>query len=69
MAGRFIAPHAHNEDWVPDAPVLTLGMGYEFDDDKDRLNRAKHCYGLESGHDLVWRLTTPIGPAPPRWWD
>lgn len=65
MAGRFIAPHAHNQDWVPDAPVLTLGMGYEFDDDKDRLNRAKHGYGLESGHDLVWRLTIPIGPAPP----
>lgn len=65
MAGRFIVRNAEDQAWAPEPPPLTIGMGYEFDEDKDELNRAKHRYGLDSGQDLLWRLTLPVGSAPP----
>ena len=65
MAGRFIVLNAEDQAWAPLPPPLTIGMGYEFDEDKDRVNRAKHQYGLDGGYDLLWRLTLPIGKSPP----
>lgn len=65
MSGRFIVRNAAHPEWVPGSPVLTIGMGYEFDPAKDEINRIKHGYGLESGEDLLRRLTFPLGRGPP----
>jgi len=40
-------------------------MGFEFDPEKDAINRAKHGYGLQSGSDLFESLVWPIEAAPP----
>lgn len=65
MAGRILTSVLPTNWVIRPPPVLSVGMGFEFDLAKDRINRTKHGYGLASGEDVLRRVAWPIGMAPP----
>src|SRR5438552_18337490 len=67
MPGRILRRQIDLEDWAPleNPPPITIGMGYQFDPDKDDINCRKHGYSLRSGEDIVRRIGWPLGIAPP----
>lgn len=53
---------------VDPALIFTAGMGVEWDDGKDAINRKKHGYALASIIDWLERTWMPLGIPPPTVW-